>query len=159
MDRYRVRRVHFEMLRLAHFSYTGIPLLWPVCTEYTLGPLLGGATSPPTNLWAVRREWLRSARSDTNPTHLPPSVVAHRATTLTTFVVIYFRKIHLHPATVMAALRVIVSLVSCTIDPCFFSAPPCRGNAVMRWARLSEPARGFSVLATDRVHRTVSMPL
>jgi hypothetical protein len=57
----------------AHFSYTWIPLLWPICTEYTLGPLL----------WAVRREWLRRARSDTNPTHLPPSVVAHRATTLT----------------------------------------------------------------------------
>jgi hypothetical protein len=43
--------------------------LWPVCTEYTLGPLLGGATSPPTNLWAIRREWLRAARSDTNPSH------------------------------------------------------------------------------------------
>eukprot|EP01047_Picozoa_sp_COSAG01_P012206 COSAG01_NODE_545_length_15679_cov_68.030167_4_plen_54_part_00 len=23
---------------------------------------------PPTNLWAIRREWLRGARSDTNPT-------------------------------------------------------------------------------------------
>ena len=58
-----------SMLHLAHFSYTGIPLLWPVCTEYTLGPLFGGATSPPTNLWAIRREWLRIARSDTNPSH------------------------------------------------------------------------------------------
>jgi hypothetical protein len=67
--RYRVCRVHCEMLHLAHFAYTGIPLLWPVCTEYTLGPLLGGATSPPTNLWAIRREWLRAARSDTNPSH------------------------------------------------------------------------------------------
>jgi hypothetical protein len=75
-------------------------------TEYTLGPLLGSATSPPTNLW-VRREWLRSARSDTNPTYLPPSVVAHRATTLTTFVAVSVRKIHLHPATVMAALQLI----------------------------------------------------
>jgi hypothetical protein len=102
-----LRHVHFEMLHLAHFSYTGIPLMWPVCTEYTLGPLLGSATSPPTNLWAVRREWLRSARSDTNPTHLPPSVVAHRATTLTTFVAVSVRKIHLHPATVMAALQLI----------------------------------------------------
>ena len=67
--RYHVCRVHCEMLHLAHFSYTGIPLLWPVCTEYTLGPLFGGATSPPTNLWAIRREWLRIARSDTNPSH------------------------------------------------------------------------------------------
>jgi hypothetical protein len=31
---------------IAHLSYAGIPLLWPVCTEYTLGPLLGSATSP-----------------------------------------------------------------------------------------------------------------
>ena len=38
-------------------------------SEYTLGPLLGGATSPPTNLWAIRREWLRIARFDTNPSH------------------------------------------------------------------------------------------
>ena len=67
--RYHVCRVHCEMLHLAHFSYTGIPLLWPVCTEYTLGPLFGGATSPPTNLWAIRREWLRIARFDTNPSH------------------------------------------------------------------------------------------
>eukprot|EP01047_Picozoa_sp_COSAG01_P016603 COSAG01_NODE_856_length_13082_cov_23.882009_5_plen_59_part_00 len=34
-----------------------------------LGPLFGGATSPPTNLWAIRREWLRIARFDTNPSH------------------------------------------------------------------------------------------
>jgi hypothetical protein len=61
----------------------------------------------PTNLWAIRREWLRSARSDTNPTHLPPSVVSHRATTLTTFVAVSVRKIHLHPATVMAAVQLI----------------------------------------------------
>jgi hypothetical protein len=62
--RYRLHRVHFEMRVLSHYSDTGLPLLWPVCTEYTLGPLLGGATSPPTNLWTVRREWLRDARSD-----------------------------------------------------------------------------------------------
>jgi hypothetical protein len=105
--RYHVLRVHFEMLHLAQLSYTGIPLLWPVCTEYTLGPLLGSATSPPTNLWAIRREWLRGARSDTNPTHIPPSVVAHRATTLTTFVAVSVRKIYLHPATVMAALQLL----------------------------------------------------
>jgi hypothetical protein len=92
---------------IAHVSYAGIPLLWPVCTEYTLGPLLGSATSPPTNLWAIRREWLRGARSDTNPTHIPPSVVAHRATTLTTFVAVSVRKIYLHPATVMAALQLL----------------------------------------------------
>jgi hypothetical protein len=43
------------------------------CSNRTLathGPLLGSATSPPTNLWAIRREWLRGARSDTNPTHI-----------------------------------------------------------------------------------------
>jgi hypothetical protein len=55
----------------------------------------------------LRREWLRGARSDTNPTHIPPSVVAHRATTLTTFVDVSVRKIYLHPATVMAALQLI----------------------------------------------------
>eukprot|EP01047_Picozoa_sp_COSAG01_P076952 COSAG01_NODE_13690_length_1547_cov_4.153315_1_plen_146_part_10 len=32
------------------------------------------------NVWAIRREWLRGARSDTNPTHIPPSVVTHHAT-------------------------------------------------------------------------------
>jgi hypothetical protein len=61
--RYNVRRVHSEMRYLAFHSDTDLPLLWPVCTEYTLGPLLGGATFPPTNLWEVRREWLRDARS------------------------------------------------------------------------------------------------
>jgi hypothetical protein len=57
--------------------------------------------------WAIRREWLRGARSDTNPTHIPLSVVAHRATTLTTFVAVSVRKIYLHPATVMAALQLL----------------------------------------------------
>ena len=101
--RHRLNRVHFEMRVLSHYSYTGLPMLWPVCTEYTLGPLLGGATFPPTNLWAVRREWLRDARSDANPTHLPPSVVTHRATNLTTFVAVCARRINL-PAPVMALL-------------------------------------------------------
>jgi hypothetical protein len=79
---------------LLHRDTAAVARLYRVHTRSTLR----SATSPPTNLWAVRREWLRSARSDTNPTHLPPSVVAHRATTLTTFVAVSVRKIHLHPA-------------------------------------------------------------
>jgi hypothetical protein len=87
-------RVAIGSSAIHHFSlFHSRP--WPLCTEYTLGPLLGSATSPPTNLWAIRPEWLRGARSDTNPTHIPPSVVAHRATTLTTFVAIFVRKIYL----------------------------------------------------------------
>eukprot|EP01045_Picozoa_sp_COSAG04_P008753 COSAG04_NODE_492_length_13438_cov_2.453782_4_plen_207_part_00 len=69
---------------LLHRDTAAMARLYRVHTRSTLR----SATSPPTNLWAVRREWLRSARSDTNPTHLPPSVVAHRATTLTTFVAV-----------------------------------------------------------------------
>ena len=101
--RHRLNRVHFEMCVLSHYSDTGLPMMWPVCGEYQLYTLLCGRC----NLWAFRREWLRGARSDTNPTHIPPSVVAHRATTLTTFVAVSVRKIHLHPATVMAALQLI----------------------------------------------------
>jgi hypothetical protein len=35
-------------------SYTtGIPLLWPVCTEYTLGPLIGACSQQPARLQAA----------------------------------------------------------------------------------------------------------
>ena len=77
------------------YSYN-LPRLWPVCEVYTLGPLI----------WVVRREWLRRARSDTNPTHLSPSVVAHSATTLTMFVAVSDR-INRLPAPVMAVLQLI----------------------------------------------------
>ena len=56
--RCHVRRVYTEMCHVARICHTGIPLLWPVSTEYTLGPLIGSATYPPTisYVWVVRRE-------------------------------------------------------------------------------------------------------
>jgi hypothetical protein len=35
-----LHRVHFEMRVLSHYSDTGLPLLWPVCTEAQTAPLL-----------------------------------------------------------------------------------------------------------------------